>query len=63
MKDLQYSKLICWGDDGSFFKILQPKLFAEVVLPHFYKHSNLNSFIRQVFPDIISEWIKIAFNQ
>ncbi len=63
LKSKGFSLSICWSDDGTFFKILKPKQFADEVLPQFYKHSNLNSFIRQVsiiiFPKISFDFVFI----
>ena len=40
--------IIHWTDDGKAFKIESRELFEEHVLPKFYKHSNFNSFQRQL---------------
>ena len=43
-----YQGIVCWSRDGSFFKIIDPPTFSSSVLPHYYKHEKLSSFIRQV---------------
>lgn len=48
IKSGNYGTVICWSDDGEYFKILNPAVFAEDMLPRFYKHSKYSSFIRQV---------------
>lgn len=39
---------IHWVDDGQAFRIESREVFEEQVLPNFYKHSNFNSFQRQL---------------
>jgi len=39
---------ICWTEDGSSFRIRDPTTFAASLLPYYYKHSNMASFIRQL---------------
>ncbi|KAI9142144.1 hypothetical protein BKA69DRAFT_1137474, partial [Paraphysoderma sedebokerense] len=40
--------LICWSDHGQSFIVTSPEVFAKEVLPRFYRHSNLSSFVRQL---------------
>jgi len=40
--------LISWGDDGSSFVIKHAAQFAREILPYYYKHSNMASFVRQL---------------
>jgi len=44
----QYSDLIAWQPDGQSFLIKEPGEFSTKVLPHHYKHSNYQSFVRQL---------------
>lgn len=39
---------IGWSQDGCVFSIYHPTRFAAVVLPQFFKHSNWQSFVRQL---------------
>ena len=39
---------ICWTEDGSSFRIRDQSLFASSLLPYYYKHSNMASFVRQL---------------
>ena len=41
-------QIIHWVDNGKAFKIESREMFEEHVLPKFYKHSNFNSFQRQL---------------
>lgn len=40
--------LVCWSDYGDSFKIVDRSKFAQDVLPLYFKHDNLRSFIRQL---------------
>jgi len=40
--------LICWTETGTSFCIKNHAEFATTVLPYYYKHSNMASFIRQL---------------
>ena len=40
--------LVCWSDLGHSFKIVDRDRFAQDVLPLYFKHDNLRSFIRQL---------------
>ncbi|KAM0747969.1 hypothetical protein T439DRAFT_87572 [Meredithblackwellia eburnea MCA 4105] len=42
------SHLIAWSYDGSTFSVLNPQEFARSVLPLYFKHSNFQSFVRQL---------------
>ena len=42
------SNIICWAEDGSSFIIFDLFNFTNTVLPTYFKHSNLASFIRQL---------------
>ena len=39
---------ICWTDDGTSFRIRDQSQFASCLLPYYYKHSNMASFVRQL---------------
>lgn len=38
----------CWVRGGKSFVILDPKKFSETVLPKYFKHNKLTSFVRQL---------------
>jgi hypothetical protein len=38
----------CWNDMGTAIIIKKVGDFSNVVLPHYFKHSNFNSFVRQL---------------
>ena len=40
--------LICWSDEGKSFLIRDQTEFAKSLLPYYYKHSNMASFVRQL---------------
>ena len=40
--------LICWSDEGKSFIIRDQTEFAKSLLPYYYKHSNMASFVRQL---------------
>jgi len=39
---------ICWTEDGTSFRIRDQSQFASALLPYYYKHSNMASFVRQL---------------
>ncbi|RYY69067.1 hypothetical protein EON63_24105, partial [archaeon] len=43
-----YSHLIAWQPDGASFIIKKVHEFSETVLPKYFKHSNIQSYIRQL---------------
>eukprot|EP01031_Cornospumella_fuschlensis_P024915 gene24915-30101_t len=43
-----YSHLISWQPDGASFIIKKVHEFSETVLPKYFKHSNIQSYIRQL---------------
>ena len=40
--------LIAWGEDGNSFIIKNQSEFTKTMLPYYYKHSNMASFVRQL---------------
>jgi len=40
--------LVCWSEHGGTFRIVDRTKFAQEVLPLYFKHDNLRSFIRQL---------------
>lgn len=43
-----YSHIAGWGPHGSGLIIHDELLFESEILPKYFKHSNINSFVRQV---------------
>ena len=48
IKKPQYKDYITWAVDGTEIQIKSPKKLEEKVIPHFFRHRNLASFIRQL---------------
>ncbi|XP_022254239.1 heat shock factor protein-like [Limulus polyphemus] len=48
VEDPKYDDLICWSQGGTSFIIRNQDQFARKLLPKYYKHKNLASFIRQL---------------
>ncbi|XP_050475981.1 heat shock factor protein-like isoform X2 [Bombus huntii] len=48
VEDSDTDDLICWSPNGRSFFIRNQAQFARELLPHYYKHNNMASFIRQL---------------
>ena len=48
LEENKHSEYVAWSGDGNAMIVKKPKEFAEKVLPLYFKHNNLASFIRQV---------------
>lgn len=48
LADPRFQDCICWLPDGKSWRILNNHVFANVVLPEFFKHQKYASFMRQV---------------
>ncbi|KAI9204331.1 HSF-type DNA-binding-domain-containing protein [Polychytrium aggregatum] len=48
LEDEAFHHLICWGDSGSTFLVLDSLEFSKNVLPKVFKHNNYTSFVRQL---------------
>jgi len=48
LEDDKYTDVISWNDEGTAIVIKNPTEFAQTILPTYFKHNNLNSFIRQL---------------
>ena len=42
------SDVACWSDDGTYFVVKDTATFANSHLPRYFKHSNFQSFVRQL---------------
>ncbi|XP_046752680.1 heat shock factor protein 1 isoform X3 [Diprion similis] len=48
VEDPETDDLICWAPSGTSFFIRNQAQFARELLPHYYKHNNMASFVRQL---------------
>ncbi|KAM9782831.1 LOW QUALITY PROTEIN: heat shock factor protein 2 [Neosynchiropus ocellatus] len=48
VEDPDTDELICWSQGGGSFMVLDEQRFAMEILPKFFKHNNISSFIRQL---------------
>ncbi|XP_070844264.1 heat shock factor protein 2 isoform X2 [Chaetodon trifascialis] len=48
VEDAETNEFICWSQEGSSFLVLDEQRFAKEILPKFFKHNNMASFIRQL---------------
>lgn len=47
-QDVRFTEYISWSVDGKSMLVKKSSDLAEKVFPHFFKHDNFSSFIRQV---------------
>ncbi|XP_069812957.1 heat shock factor protein 1 isoform X2 [Dendropsophus ebraccatus] len=48
VEDPETDPLICWSPEGSSFHVFDQGCFAKEVLPKYFKHNNMASFVRQL---------------
>ncbi|KAJ8355926.1 hypothetical protein SKAU_G00187200 [Synaphobranchus kaupii] len=48
VEDNDTNELICWSQEGNSFLVLDEQRFAKEILPKFFKHNNMASFVRQL---------------
>jgi hypothetical protein len=48
LEDTTIEDMISWGPSGTVFSVANPAEFSKVVLPNWFKHSNWQSFVRQL---------------
>ena len=48
LNNTELEGIISWSDDGNSFAIKNVRLFEEVVLPSYFKHNKVTSFMRQM---------------
>ncbi|XP_059354345.1 heat shock factor protein 2-like [Carassius carassius] len=48
VEDSDTNEFICWSQEGNSFLVLDEQRFAKEILPKFFKHNNMASFIRQL---------------
>ncbi len=49
-QDDSHKDIISWDDEGKSIRILDEKALENKILPQFFRHKNMKSFIRQVLP-------------
>ena len=53
-QNAEFFKIIAWTPNGREFIIKDIPKFQDIVLPRYFRHRNINSFIRQVTPKSFS---------
>uniref|UniRef100_A0A3Q3J3P5 HSF-type DNA-binding domain-containing protein n=1 Tax=Monopterus albus TaxID=43700 RepID=A0A3Q3J3P5_MONAL len=48
VEDPDTNHLICWSATGASFHVFDQGRFAKEVLPKYFKHNNMASFVRQL---------------
>ncbi|CDQ96938.1 unnamed protein product [Oncorhynchus mykiss] len=48
VEDPDTNHLICWSATGTSFHVFDQGRFAKEVLPKYFKHNNMASFVRQL---------------
>ncbi|XP_028858852.1 heat shock factor protein 2 [Denticeps clupeoides] len=48
VEDGDTNEFICWSQEGNSFLVLDEQRFAKEILPKFFKHNNMASFVRQL---------------
>uniref|UniRef100_A0A8C5PUS7 HSF-type DNA-binding domain-containing protein n=1 Tax=Leptobrachium leishanense TaxID=445787 RepID=A0A8C5PUS7_9ANUR len=48
VEDPRTNDYICWSQDGSSFIVIDEERFAKELLPRYFKHNNMASFVRQL---------------
>ncbi|XP_041830931.1 heat shock factor protein 2 isoform X2 [Melanotaenia boesemani] len=48
VEDSDTNEFICWSQEGNSFLVLDEQRFAKEILPKYFKHNNMASFIRQL---------------
>ena len=54
LEEGKHSDIVDWNEEGTAIVIKNTAMFAEHVLPIYFKHNNFTSFVRQVFMSKIS---------
>ncbi|KTG37679.1 hypothetical protein cypCar_00029181 [Cyprinus carpio] len=48
VEDPDTDPLICWSPNGNSFHVIDQGRFSKEVLPKYFKHNNMASFVRQL---------------
>ncbi|XP_069757309.1 heat shock factor protein 4 [Narcine bancroftii] len=59
VEDPESNDLICWSANGTSFHVFDQGRFAKEVLPKYFKHNNMASFVRQLNMYGFGRWVNI----
>uniref|UniRef100_A0A8C8GHT9 HSF-type DNA-binding domain-containing protein n=1 Tax=Oncorhynchus tshawytscha TaxID=74940 RepID=A0A8C8GHT9_ONCTS len=48
VEDSDTNEFICWSQEGNSFLVMDEQRFSKDILPKFFKHNNMASFVRQL---------------
>uniref|UniRef100_A0A6Q2XB43 HSF-type DNA-binding domain-containing protein n=1 Tax=Esox lucius TaxID=8010 RepID=A0A6Q2XB43_ESOLU len=48
VEDSDTNEFICWSQEGNSFLVMDEQRFSKEILPKFFKHNNMASFVRQL---------------
>jgi hypothetical protein len=48
IQNAQFQTFLLWNSSGTYFTILNPEGLEKTLLPLYFRHSNLKSFVRQL---------------
>lgn len=48
VEDCDTNEFICWSQNGQSFLVLDEQRFSKEILPKYFKHNNMASFVRQL---------------
>ena len=56
-----FREIVSWLPDGNGFKVHDPAVFVEKIMPTFFHQSKYKSFQRQCKPDVKMKFTRIVF--
>ncbi|XP_077314588.1 heat shock factor protein 4-like isoform X1 [Lithobates pipiens] len=57
VEDPETNQLICWSVNGTSFHVFDQGRFAKEVLPKYFKHNNMASFVRQLNMFLLHQFV------